>query len=67
MTKTEQRYLDAFTEEQQAKLLYLTADSETELQDIAPDDILVIGGLVDRNRHKKLCFDRAAAEVKFKL
>lgn len=61
-TKTEQNYLDAFPKTQHSKLLYLTADSETELQDIAPDDVLVIGGLVDRNRHKNLCSNRAAAE-----
>jgi hypothetical protein len=34
------------------QLVYLTADTDTILQCIEDDKVYVIGGLVDRNRHK---------------
>lgn len=39
--------------------MYLTADAEEELTSMSADEAYVIGGLVDRNRHKNLCKDRA--------
>ncbi len=40
-------------------LVYLTADAEHELQTLNPNHIYIIGGLVDRNRYKSECFNRA--------
>ena len=39
--------------------MYLTADAEEELTTMSADEAYVIGGLVDRNRHKNMCKDRA--------
>ena len=44
-----------------ASLVYLTADAEEEVTGLQPGCGYVIGGLVDRNRHKRLCLDKAAA------
>lgn len=42
-----------------ASLVYLTADAEEEVAALEPGKGYVIGGLVDRNRHKRLCLDKA--------
>jgi tRNA (guanine9-N1)-methyltransferase len=34
------------------KLVYLSADAEEELSTLAEDEVYVLGGIVDRNRHK---------------
>jgi tRNA (guanine9-N1)-methyltransferase len=34
------------------RIVYLSADAEDELTTLSPDDVYVIGGIVDRNRHK---------------
>eukprot|EP00435_Cladocopium_sp_Y103_P024208 s1711_g5.t3 len=34
------------------KLIYLTADAEEKLESFEPEMVYVIGGIVDRNRHK---------------
>jgi hypothetical protein len=39
--------------------VYLTADSENELTDFVANEIYVIGGIVDRNRHKNLTLNKA--------
>lgn len=41
------------------RLVYLTADATTELTELLPDHAYIIGGIVDRNRYKNLCLDRA--------
>lgn len=43
------------------RLVYLTADSPHVLHTLVDEDVYVIGGLVDRNRHKNLCLQRATA------
>ncbi|RKP08736.1 tRNA methyltransferase TRMD/TRM10-type domain-containing protein, partial [Thamnocephalis sphaerospora] len=43
------------------KLVYLSADAETEVTALEPDKVYVIGGLVDKNRHKSLTHQRAVA------
>ena len=40
-------------------VVYLTADSDTVLDALSPDAVYVIGGIVDRNRHKGLCVGKA--------
>ena len=44
-------YLEMFPE-RRANLVYLTADSPNVLPEVSADDIYIIGGIVDRNRHK---------------
>jgi tRNA (guanine9-N1)-methyltransferase len=34
------------------QLVYLTADSDTTIESVEGDKVYIIGGLVDRNRHK---------------
>ena len=51
-------YIDVLSDRKK-DLVYLTADSEVELVDFAANDIYVIGGIVDRNRHKNLTLNKA--------
>lgn len=41
------------------QLVYLSADSEEELDTLSPEEIYIIGGIVDHNRHKMLCQNKA--------
>ena len=49
-----QSYLEHFTVQgvPQDKLVYLTADSDNELGELDPAAVYIIGGIVDRNRHR---------------
>ncbi|KXN89454.1 tRNA (guanine(9)-N1)-methyltransferase [Leucoagaricus sp. SymC.cos] len=40
-------------------IIYLTADSSEELEELKPDETYIIGGMVDRNRYKNLCESKA--------
>lgn len=40
-------------------IVYLTGDSEFELEELSLDDIYVIGGIVDHNRYKNICLNKA--------
>ena len=53
-------YLEVFAD-RRASLVYLSADSPHELGALSPDDVYVVGGIVDRNRHKGLTQDGATA------
>ncbi|KAG7097388.1 hypothetical protein E1B28_004738 [Marasmius oreades] len=41
------------------KVVYLTADSDEELAELNSEEIYIIGGIVDHNRYKNLCLNRA--------
>ncbi|KAF8915419.1 guanine-1-methyltransferase-domain-containing protein [Mucidula mucida] len=47
------------SDEIKRNVVYLTADTQDELTELRSDEIYIIGGLVDRNRYKNLCFDKA--------
>lgn len=40
-------------------VVYLTADSPDELTALDQSKVYILGGLVDRNRHKGICYQRA--------
>jgi tRNA (guanine9-N1)-methyltransferase len=40
-------------------IVYLTADSPHTLEYLSPNTCYIIGGIVDKNRHKGLCYKRA--------
>ncbi|KAI9868324.1 MAG: tRNA (guanine(9)-N(1))-methyltransferase [Trichoglossum hirsutum] len=43
----------------EGEIIYLTSDSEHTLTHLTPYSTYIIGGIVDRNRHKGLCYKRA--------
>jgi len=56
MCKTVKHYVDVFGNK---NVVYLTADSETVLETLDDNTTYIIGGLVDKNRYKGLCFEEA--------
>jgi len=40
-------------------IIYLTADSPYTLERLSPNTCYIVGGIVDKNRHKGLCYKRA--------
>ena len=52
-------YLDKYPKE---KLVYLTADSENELDSFDKDMVYIIGGMVDHNRLKMITFNKATEQ-----
>lgn len=50
---------ESMSEEERASLVYLTADSENELSTLEKGKTYVIGGFIDRNRHKGLTHSKA--------
>ena len=47
-----ENYHTVLSDVDKQKLVYLTADSENVIDSLSSDDIYIIGGLVDKNRHK---------------
>jgi tRNA (guanine9-N1)-methyltransferase len=43
----------------QGEVIYLTSDSPDTLAELKPYSTYIIGGLVDKNRHKGICYKRA--------
>ncbi|NXM74116.1 TM10B methyltransferase, partial [Serilophus lunatus] len=56
METTPKSYLDLFPLD---AIVYLTPDSENVLEDIDPNKVYVLGGLVDESIHKQLTLRRA--------
>eukprot|EP00198_Chlamydomonas_reinhardtii_P005956 XP_001695292.1 predicted protein [Chlamydomonas reinhardtii] len=63
VTRTPQHYSELLggSEEARGQLVYLTADSSTELEELDPAKTYIIGGIVDHNRYKGLCEGSARA------
>ena len=51
-------YIEAVSEKKD-DLVYLTADAEDVIDTFDPSKLYIIGGLVDRNRHKGVCKKKA--------
>jgi tRNA (guanine9-N1)-methyltransferase len=51
--------LEDATEE--GEIIYLSSESDNVLTHLKPNSIYIIGGLVDKNRHKGICHKRAVA------
>ncbi|KAI9820877.1 MAG: tRNA (guanine(9)-N(1))-methyltransferase [Thelocarpon impressellum] len=51
--------LEDTTDEGVGELVYLTSDSPETLTVLRPHGVYVVGGLVDKNRHKGICYKRA--------
>ena len=60
MARDSRSYLEVFAE-RRASLVYLSADSPHELAALSDDDVYVVGGIVDRNRHPRLTLQAAEA------
>lgn len=56
--KENRSYIEAL-EDHKENLVYLTADSDTVLDDLDPNKIYIVGGLVDRNRWKGITMKKA--------
>ncbi|PVH88010.1 hypothetical protein DL98DRAFT_509519 [Cadophora sp. DSE1049] len=46
-------------EQPEPSIVYLTADSDDTLSVLSPNTTYIIGGIVDKNRHKGICYKRA--------
>ncbi|AQZ12015.1 TRM10 (YOL093W) [Zygosaccharomyces parabailii] len=46
-------------EVEKSKLIYLTADTDDKLDALEPGMTYIVGGIVDKNRHKLLCYNKA--------
>ncbi len=62
ISREQQPYIDVF-QDRKTDLVYLTADSPNELSELDSSKLYIIGGIVDRNRHKNICFRKAESQV----
>ncbi|KAJ5594168.1 tRNA (guanine(9)-N1)-methyltransferase [Penicillium hispanicum] len=49
----------ADTKPEDGEVIYLSSDSENTLTELKPYSTYIIGGLVDKNRHKAICYKHA--------
>ncbi|MCI26119.1 tRNA (guanine-N1)-methyltransferase [Trifolium medium] len=56
--KEDKSYIEAL-QDRKDDMVYLTADSETVLEELDLKKIYIIGGLVDRNRNKGITLEKA--------
>jgi tRNA (guanine9-N1)-methyltransferase len=49
----------ASTDGEEGEVIYLTSDSPDTLEVLKPNSTYIIGGLVDKNRHKGICYKTA--------
>jgi len=50
---------DLIPEDQKDKFVYFTADTDEVIETLTPNTTYIIGGIVDKNRHKMLCVNKA--------
>lgn len=52
----------ASSEQPQGEIIYLSSDSTETLTELKPNSTYIIGGIVDKNRHKGICHKAAEAK-----
>ncbi|CAI7577479.1 unnamed protein product [Penicillium glandicola] len=47
---------------EEGEIIYLSSDSENTLTELKPYSTYIVGALVDKNRHKAVCYNQAVAK-----